>query len=190
MDMRGHGRSEGRTAFIPSVRTIAGDMTAHHRAVINVHRMRGQIPPIYCFSHSLGSLMMMHAQLRRDEEPVPYTAVTLINPCFGMYNKKSAKAAANVMRGIACVNPQASTPEMKVNPDNVPDHSKPWVFDFENRFQRKIVPARTVVSLQDEMDRHGELIGLAATDEGGLSTAMCCGHARPENAYEDIETPM
>ena len=82
MDMRGHGRSEGRTAFVPEIKKITDDMIAHHRAVINIYRMRGQIPPIFAFAHSLGGMQMMNSLLRKDQEPVPYTAVTLISPLF------------------------------------------------------------------------------------------------------------
>lgn len=133
---------------------------------------------------------MMNALLRKDEEPVPYKAVTLISPLIEMYNRRQAKAASKVIRGMYLINSQANTPEMKINSENVPDHSKPWVFDFENRFQRKIVPARTVLSLQDEIARHAGLIGQASSGTSALSKAMCCGHGRSVNAYHDIDIPV
>jgi hypothetical protein len=36
-------------------------------------------------------------------------------------------------------------PEHKVNLTQCPDHIYPWLYDFDNPFQKKVIPLHTIV---------------------------------------------
>lgn len=55
MDLRGHGKSGGKTAQIPSVNVLADDMYEYHKKIKNIYGNEKKSPPMYIFAHSLGA---------------------------------------------------------------------------------------------------------------------------------------
>mmetsp|Transcript_12345 Transcript_12345/g.20751 ORF Transcript_12345/g.20751 Transcript_12345/m.20751 type:complete len:87 (+) Transcript_12345:67-327(+) len=56
------------------------------------------------------------------------------------------------------MNPNAYTFEYKPKVKNVPEHIYPWLYDFNNPIQRKRFPVRTLLEMENEIQRIQSLI--------------------------------
>ena len=56
MDMRGHGRSEGKTVLVPSLAAIAMDTANFHEAVRSLYTKHGKAVKYFVVAHSLGCM--------------------------------------------------------------------------------------------------------------------------------------
>ena len=56
-----------------------------------------------------------------------------------------------VLRMIHKFNPKGFAPEFKVDIKKVPEHIYPCLYDFDNPFQKKIIPLRTLIEMVNEI---------------------------------------
>ena len=93
-----------------------------------------------------------------------------------------ARVCELMYKAATKVKPQAMCFEMKVNPNEVPIHQKHWVYDFNNRLQRKILPQQSIISVMSEIHKHAGY--LKETKKSFLKTVKL------DNQYEKIKTPV
>ena len=77
--------------------------------------------------------------------PLKYKSVSLCNPFFGLSQKKLIKLIQPFLKTKHLLNEDSVCPEVKVKESEVPEHILPWLYDFDNRLQRKIIPVHTTL---------------------------------------------
>lgn len=82
MDLRGHGKSDGQTALIPSLEGTVKEFQTYHKKVLEQYE---DTPPVYLMGNSFGCMVSMHI-LMHDAESIPYKAAHFIGPFF-MFNQ-------------------------------------------------------------------------------------------------------
>lgn len=118
MDQRGHGKSEGKVAYVPSVDQITDDTIQFQRMVLDTF-YQGQTPKVFAVAHSLGAMQLLNMLVRDQENHVfnpykyaiKYDSIAMLNPFWGLVDKKTANKMAPIVRGIHFLNKNAMAPE-------------------------------------------------------------------------------
>ena len=88
VDLRGHGRSQGRRGFVDRFE----DYHADADALFEFTQDRAQGGPIAVVGHSMGGLLAIHWRLARGEQP--FVGLALSSPFLGLDDPNPVKAAA------------------------------------------------------------------------------------------------
>jgi alpha-beta hydrolase superfamily lysophospholipase len=64
MDQRGHGKSEGKLAYVPSIDQITDDTILYHRLILEKFYI-GINPKIYVVAHSMGAMQILNLLVRK-----------------------------------------------------------------------------------------------------------------------------
>ena len=83
--------------------------------------------------------------LSPEKLPIKYDAICFLNPFFYFYERSKLKIASPFINWAYWMNNNGMGPEHKVNLAKCPDHIYPWLYDFDNPFQKKVVPLHTLV---------------------------------------------
>lgn len=152
MDMRGHGSSGGKTVYIPSIEQVQMEQITFQKKVIEKFYDINNPPPIFIIAHSLGCAQVMNILLDEADPskesalaPLKYQAVSFCNPFFALAQKNLIKLALPYLKTRHMMNSNAMCPEVKEKEADVPEHILPWLYDFDNPFQRKIIPVHTTL---------------------------------------------
>lgn len=87
------------------------------------------------------------------------------------------KYAAPLVSCAKYFNPQGFGPQLPVDIEKVPHHIFPWLYDFDNPFQRKFVPLHTLKVFNDETKRIGNMISRASSKK------------KQENEFNKVRVP-
>ena len=70
MDMRGHGKSEGRVAYFENVTMLVDDLNGYIFKVLQLYdKDKGfnKVPPVFIVAHGLGALIVLKYLLNSNE---------------------------------------------------------------------------------------------------------------------------
>ena len=65
MDQRGHGKSEGETAYIHSIDAVVDDTILFHRSTLQKHYINQKIP-VFVLAFSMGCMQMLNILMRKN----------------------------------------------------------------------------------------------------------------------------
>lgn len=173
LDQRGHGKSGGHTGLITHLDDITNDQIEFQLKVLNKYYDMNNLPPIYFLAHSMGCAYAMEILVRQQQAlahlgekkvslpdvklPPLYTSVCFCNPFFSFYNRLLCKYIGKPFVKVRyAFNKKSTWPEVKYNDSEVPAHMVPWLYDFENPYQRGFTPMHSVLEMARIMSRAEE----------------------------------
>ena len=154
MDARGHGRSEGQCVLIRSVDEFIDDQFLFHKKVLEkfYSKDQGFEQPPKCFivAHSFGCMQTLNGMLRQEHMEggrSRYDGVFFANPFWGFFNQRAMNRNYYFIYFIWLLRgDNGFCPEQHVDLATVEDHQMHYLFDKHSRYQRKFIPATTLVS--------------------------------------------
>lgn len=79
--------------------------------------------------------------------PPLYDSVIFCNPYFSFHHRNLSKLAKPYVKAKYACNKKSTWPEVTYVDSEVPDHIIPWLYDFENPYQRGFTPMHSVIEM-------------------------------------------
>jgi alpha-beta hydrolase superfamily lysophospholipase len=106
LDLRGHGRSEGKRGYVRHFHDFVDDLRAFVELVVKNRKNKNG--PLVLFGHSMGGLIT--ALLAMEWKPPPFQAIVLSSPLFGIamavpkVKEQAARLAARWLPSLTLAN--------------------------------------------------------------------------------------
>ena len=79
--------------------------------------------------------------------------MSFFNPFWGLPDKKMVKRLTPVVKTMYAFNKNAKTPEVKMDMKKFPDHLHHVLYDFDNPFQKKCFPLKSLIEMTRECNK-------------------------------------